>query len=127
MPASYGKKDKGKATRLHSKLVRAMHDFQCQRCGRTPADDVQLHCAHIISRHVVATRVDETNAFCLCASCHFFFGKWPVEFAKFVFDKIGSDEYERLFKIAQEGIGKKVDWASEVDRLEMELRQYDSN
>lgn len=77
-----------------------------------------MHCAHIISRHVAATRTDEKNAFCLCASCHWYFGKWPVEFAKFVFAKIGEEGYESLLSKATSGKGKKVDWSAEVERLE---------
>ena len=132
MSASYGKGDRGKATKLHSKLVRARADNRCERCGRTRGDinpdtgkEVkQIHCAHIISRNVPATRTAENNAFCLCASCHWYFGKWPVEFAKFVFEHIGEGGYEALLFKATRGKGKKVDWAGEVKRLESLLSCY---
>lgn len=125
MSASYGKGDRGKATKLHSKLVRKRANDTCERCGRTYGDMAesgkpvkQIHCAHIISRHVAVTRTDENNAFCLCASCHFYFGKWPVEFAKFIFEQIGVEGYEQLLSKATSGKGKKVDWAAEIVRLE---------
>lgn len=123
MSASYGKGARGKATKLHSKFVRDRMDSVCERCGRTYGDinpDTgkpvkQMHCAHIIGRQTAATRTDENNAFCLCASCHWFFGKWPVEFALFVFDKIGKRSYNKLVKKAK--AKEKVDWDSEVVRL----------
>ncbi len=112
----HGKGDKGKATRLHSVYVRTRAGFTCENCGKT-REEGQIQCAHIISRHWTATRTDENNAFSLCASCHWFFGKWPLEFAKFVYSKIGEEEYERLAEKARQGKGKKVDWASEIERL----------
>lgn len=126
-----GKGAKGKATRLHSLFVRQRAGYVCERCGRHshPRDPEtgkivkteetgQIQCAHIISRHMVATRTDEKNAFALCSKCHWYFGKWPVEFAEFVYSKIGKDEYERLSRKAKEGKGKKIDWLSEVERLQ---------
>lgn len=134
MSASYGKGDRGKATKLHSKFVRTRAGWACERCGRSIGDTApsgklvkQLHCAHIISRHVAATRTDETNAFCLCASCHWYFGKWPIEFAKFVFDRIGEDAYDVLLVKAEAGKGQRVDWAAELERLNNGLAELDAN
>lgn len=117
MPASSGKGLRGKATRLHSLYVRQRANFVCENCGKT-REEGQIQCAHIISRHWGATRTDETNAFALCASCHWYFGKWPLEFAKFVITEIGSDAYEDLKLKAERGKGKKVDWGAEVVRLQ---------
>ena len=111
-----GKGAKGKATRLHSEIVRSRVNYTCENCGKTRSEG-QIQCAHIISRHMVATRTDEENAFALCASCHWYFGKWPIEFARFVFSRIGEDGYDRLAEKATEGKGKKVDWDAEVERL----------
>lgn len=126
MAAAYGKGARGKATKLHSKFVRDRVNSICENCGRTYGDInpatgkpvKQIHCAHVISRQTAATRTDENNAFCCCASCHFYFGKWPVEFAKFVYSKIGEDGYEALLAKATSGKGKKVDWEAEVERLQ---------
>lgn len=117
MSASYGKGARGKATKLHSKIVRERTGYVCERCGKTRDDGVQIQCAHIISRNYGGTRTDERNAFALCASCHWYFGKWPVEFGKFVHDKIGSELYEELKEKAENNKGKKLDWEAELDRL----------
>ncbi len=127
-----GKGAKGKATRLHSLFVRQRANYICEHCGRKshPRDPKtgkivkteetgQIQCAHIISRHMVATRTDEMNAFALCSKCHWHFGKWPIEFAEFVYSKIGKDEYDRLSEKAKAGKGVKVDWDAEVARLEI--------
>lgn len=127
----YGKGAKGKATKLHSLYVRERAGYVCESCGRKnhPRDPetgkivktdetVQIQCAHIITRDAVATRTDERNAFALCASCHRYFGKWPVEFAEFVYAKLGKAEYRKVLAKAQKGKGKPVDWDSEVERLE---------
>jgi hypothetical protein len=131
MGASYGKGARGKATKLHSDYVRARAGWRCEHCGGGEGDlspkgkpIKQVHCAHIITRHKPLTRTDENNAFCLCASCHFYFTKWPVEFAKFVFEKIGKRKYNALFKKATaEG---KVDWVSEVERLQALIEGLES-
>lgn len=125
MGANYGKGARGKATRLHSQVVRERAGNRCENCQRAKGDinpdtgkEVKsIQCAHIISRHMTATRTDETNAFCLCASCHWYFGKWPLEFAAFVFDKVGVDRYAALKAKAEAGKGKPVDWDAEVERL----------
>jgi len=114
---SMAKGARGKATKLHSLYVRQRAGFVCQNCGNT-RDDSQIQCAHIISRNYGATRTDENNAFALCAKCHWHFGKWPMEFAKFVYSQIGEDEYERLAEKARNGKGKKLDWTKELERLQ---------
>jgi len=126
MGAAYGKGDRGKATRLHSKIVRERAGNRCEHCARAPGDInpatgkpvKMMNCAHIISRHMAATRTDELNAFCFCASCHWYFGKWPVEFARFVFAAVGEAWYDNLFMKAQFGKGKKINWTEELERLE---------
>jgi hypothetical protein len=125
MSASYGKGARGKATRLHSLLVRTRAGFICERCGASK-ETSQLQCAHIVSRHYAATRTLESNAFCLCASCHCFFGKWPVEFGIFVLDRLGEECYNALKARALEGRSETPDWEAEVDRLQRLLDEFDS-
>lgn len=122
MAVGYGKGANKKATKLHSVYVRTRAEWQCERCGRKVGDVApsgklvkQMQCAHIITRHNPRTRTDENNAFCLCASCHWYFGKWPIEFARFVFSKMPEEEYDRLFEKANSDL--VMDWDSEVDRL----------
>lgn len=107
----YGKGAKGKATKLHAEIVR--RKGQCERCG----SEEFLQCAHIVSRTYSATRTSLDNAFCLCAGCHMYFQKWPIEFGLFTFDKIGKRKYNALKKAALDGVGKKMSWGKELERL----------
>ena len=105
----YGKGPKGKATRLHAKIVRSLG--YCENCGTSNA----LQCAHIISRKYSHTRTDLDNAFCLCASCHMTFTDNPVEFGKFTIEQIGEENYYALYR-KRESIAK-MDWEEEAKRL----------
>lgn len=114
MKTSYGKGPRGKATRLHSQLVRSRGS--CEHCG----SKVALQTAHIISRRFPLTRTDEDNAFCLCAACHRRFTEWPDEWMEFIHDEIGPSEFQRLKEKSQGKItGKKAQefWENEVVRL----------
>ncbi len=98
----YGKGLRGKATRLHAELVRGRG--RCENdLGYGPGHSDRLECAHIITRSRPATRVDLANAFCLCSACHRYFTAWPVEFGRFVVDKIGADAYDDLRAKAMAG------------------------
>jgi hypothetical protein len=55
------------------------------------------------------------NAFCLCASCHRIFTDNPVDFSKFVLEKIGDAGYAEL--LAERNRIDKVDWEEEACRL----------
>lgn len=113
MAVSYGKGDKGKATKLHSRIVRSRG--ACEKCGER--NFLLLQTAHIISRRYSATRTDETNAFCLCAACHRYYTDWPKEFSRFITDKIGTEKYEQL-KAKAETVTKMA-WSDEVERLKL--------
>ena len=45
------------------------------------------------------------------------FNKWPIEFAFFVFYTIGKDAYIELRETALAGVGKKMNWEKELERL----------
>lgn len=109
MTVSYGKGPKGKATKLHSQIVRARG--ACENCGSVQ----NLQCAHVVTRKYSATRTDENAAFCLCATCHRRFTDWPLEWAEFVEAKLGRTEYDRLQWKAEQVT--KVDWEAELERL----------
>lgn len=109
MSVSYGKGDRGRATRLHGEVVRSRGE--CQNCGSTH----YIQTAHIISRVYSATRTDERNALCLCARCHRYFSVWPLEFYKFIRDLGLLEEYEEMRARAE--LKHPVDWAAEVERL----------
>lgn len=122
MTVAYGRGAKGKATRLHSLIVRARG--RCERCGDTRPDTLQ--CAHIVKRVFAHTRTDEANAFCLCASCHRHLENEPFEFVAFVVSRIGEAEYERLRTKAREGVNRKFDWNAEAARLEAVWKQMEA-
>lgn len=112
-PVSYGKGAPKKATKLHSLIVRSRG--ACENCGER--DYSKLQAAHIVSRKYAKTRTDETNAYCLCATCHWRFTNWPLEFAAFVLDHLGDEAYNALRAKAHDTT-TKVDWNAEVARLE---------
>lgn len=108
----YGKGPRGKATRLHSLVVRARG--RCERCGRTDT----LQAAHIVPRRHAATRTDETNSWCLCAGCHRITGERPWEFMALVEATIGNDEFDRLRVKGLAAFKPPAGfWESEVERL----------
>jgi hypothetical protein len=86
---------RNKLDKVVSKIVRARG--KCQNCGSIKS----LQAAHIFSRIYNNTRWDLDNLLCLCASCHFFFHKNPLEFAHFV----GEEKYQ-LLKEARNQITK---------------------
>lgn len=114
----YGKGAKGKATRLHAQIVRARG--RCERCGIV---DDTLQCAHIVARSFMATRTDENNAWCLCASCHWKLTGDPFLHVQFAIQTHGEDGYELLRVKAREGVGRKVDWDIEAARLTARWKQ----
>jgi hypothetical protein len=112
----YGKGAKGKATRLHSLVVRSRG--RCEACG--DADYQKLQCAHVVSRKYNATRVDPDAALCLCWVCHRRFTDWPVEWATFLNGYLGAEKYEAIRARAEAGV--KVSEAFWLERcLELQL------
>ena len=105
----YGKGTKGKATRLHSLIVRDRGS--CEACG----SGNNLQCAHIISRKYSWTRTSLDNAFCLCARCHRHYTDNPVEFGEFTIEMIGTDRYDELIVLRE--TNAKFDWDTEAERL----------
>ena len=91
----------------------------CENCHRT-ADEVQLQCAHWISRRYSNTRCDPENAFCLCAACHRWFTDHPTEFGRWAIQARGEDVYQRLLEASREPA--KVDWADQRRVLKELLR-----
>jgi|JI10StandDraft_1071094.scaffolds.fasta_scaffold251489_3 hypothetical protein len=117
MAVSYGKGDKGKATKLHAEITRMYG--QCENCGKT-SDQAQLQCAHIQGRKASATRTALYNAFCLCAGCHFFFTDHPLHFSRFVTTTWAQDFREQLLSAAN--TMTKMNWSTRVEFLK-EMKQ----
>lgn len=126
----WGTGPKGKATRLHSIVVRSRG--ACERCGRAgemqtvkvpgvPVLDLPiggLQCAHIIGRRFSATRTDERNAWALCAGCHMRLTEHPDEHVHFTAQTIGLDVFDVMKQRALAG-QKSSDafWRDEIVRL----------
>lgn len=125
---------KGKCDKLFSRLIR--RNGECENCTYecpglcVPSKGLhktgcKLQCAHLISRHLSATRCEPRNAFALCAKCHYHFGLWPLEFATFVLDRRAPSEYASLKELAQYK-GKPMNWDEKLNELEQlwgELQQ----
>lgn len=115
---AYGTGARGKATRLHSLLVRSRG--RCENCGATS----NLQTAHIIPRRYAATRTDERNAFCLDARCHMRFTEHADEWMAFVDRTIGRAEYDRLKAKALAGVkATQGFWLDECARLSALLKE----
>ena len=111
---TYGAGPKGKATKLHSELVRSRG--RCEKCGKV---GVPFDCAHIIGRRYSAVRTDETNAWCLCKGCHMRLTEHPDEHMWFVAQTIGMDTFYELKERALAGVkANDAFWLGEVERLE---------
>ena len=131
----YGKGARGKATMLHSVVVRSRG--ACERCGRPGEDqDVKvaglgtvtlpiggLQAAHIVSRRYAATRTDERNGWALCAGCHRRLTEHPNEHVHLAVATLGQDGYDELCARALAGgRSKEAFWVAEVDRLTQLLK-----
>jgi hypothetical protein len=119
----YGKGKKGKATKLHSLVIRTIG--MCERCGDSEYE--KLQCAHIISRKYNATRTDLRNAFCLCATCHSYFTDHPADFGRFVAHMWAGRDYDLLHAKAQKGQkGSDAFWDDRIVFLESVLRSIEA-
>lgn len=112
MSGHWGTGPKGKATELHSKIVRARGNGICDKCYRADRD---LQCAHIVGRRYSATRTDLANAWALCAGCHRRLTEHPDEHVAFAIQTHGIEGYELLRIKAYQGA--RMDWVAEVARL----------
>jgi hypothetical protein len=119
MSSLYGKGAKGRATRLHSLVVRARG--ACENCGRSD----QLQCAHIVTRRRNATRTDEQAAFCLCSGCHMTYTHDPLQWVDFVVSKIGREAYDAIQAKSLDASFKAKEsfWLAECERLSALLKE----
>lgn len=115
----YGKGAKGRATRLHSLVVRARG--RCESCGSSSG----LQCAHIVTRRRNATRTDENAAFCLCGGCHMRYTHDPLLWVDFVCSKIGRDGYDAIQAKSLDPLFKAKEsfWLAECERLAALLKE----
>ena len=124
MAVSYGKGDKGKATKLHSVIVRSLGhcencDYKCSCADKWKhTTGCKLQAAHLEGRTASGTRTQLRNAFCLCASCHRKFTDKPLTFSRFVTTTWAQAYRDRLLELSRPMVtGQKMDWAEELVRL----------
>lgn len=136
---TWGKGPRGKATMLHSYVVRSRG--ACEMCGR-PGEDLVvavpklgklvlpiggLQAAHIVSRSYAATRTDETNAWALCPAHHRRLTQHPEEHVWFATRTLGEAGYAELRAKAYQGLNAKpAFWQAEIDRLTALLAEVSS-
>src|SRR5690606_38340030 len=87
------------------------------------SSEVQLQCAHWISRRYRNTRWAPDNAFSLCAGCHMWFSDHPTEFGRCAIGMRGEETYQRLREAAEQGRELAVE--DEIDILEEPLAAVD--
>ena len=89
---------------------------KCERCGKTTT----LQTSHIYSRSYKELRWEKKNAFCLCAGCHFWWHKNPLEAVEFTKKKLGTKGCNWL----KEKSRKSKQWFDEdYKKLEKKLCQ----
>lgn len=114
----YGKGPRGKATKLHSLVVRSRG--ACERCGGSS----YLQAAHIIPRRYAATRTDESAAWCLCAGCHRKTTEHADEHMALVDVTIGRPRFDELKARAEAGVKTNDSfWLAEISRLSALLKE----
>ena len=88
---------------------------QCERCGGTHL----LQTSHHFSRSNLATRWDTDGACCLCASCHFWWHKNPIDAIRWLEAKVGKAKVDEISRKAN-SIKKWTD--QELEALLEELQ-----
>ena len=78
------------ADKLFSLIVRAVG--QCAECFEGKA----LQCAHIVSRSYRSVRWSFDNAVALCAGCHVYYTHHPLEWERFVTERMGAADFASL-------------------------------
>lgn len=85
------------ADALFSRQIRERDDFTCQRCGAVYLPNSRgLHCAHMYTRRIKATRFDPDNACACCYGCHAFLDSHPYEKLMFFHARLGVLAFDAL-------------------------------
>ena len=86
---------------------------KCAVCHKSEG----VQSAHIFSRKNKSVRWDILNGISLCSRHHLFWAhKEPIEFAKFVEEKIGKEELEKLSYKAHQTVHYSIDDLLEIKR-----------
>ena len=85
------------ADAVFSRQIRDRDNWTCQRCGAIYAAPTRaLHCAHMYTRRIVATRFDPDNAVAACYGCHQYLDSHPYEKLRFFRDRLGVPAFDAL-------------------------------
>ena len=77
--------------------IRQRDRFTCRRCGQAHAQNsMGLHCAHMFTRRIMATRFDPENAVALCYGCHSYIDSHPEEKLAYFRGILGDDRFDAL-------------------------------
>ena len=123
MAVSYGKGDKGKATKLHAEVTRMYG--ACEACGKD-SSQVQLQCAHINSRRFSSTRTLLINAYSLCAGCHRFYTDHPREFSRFITRTWHQPMYDLVYQMSRATTAIKTDFTERLEFLKQIKKDIES-
>jgi hypothetical protein len=82
---------------LFSEYLRTLRNFTCEKCGRDCSNfHQQLTCSHFFGRRKESVRFDEENCSALCRSCHNYFEEHKVEYAEWLRNRLGDQEFGLL-------------------------------
>lgn len=85
------------ADNAFSLMIRERDGWTCRRCGaRHHPNSRGLHCAHMFTRRIKATRHDPENALALCYGCHSFVDANPWEKAVLFREALGDEAFDAL-------------------------------
>jgi len=94
------KGEKNKLDALASEMCKKHSNRMCVRCGkRSPNPDnlnEGLQWCHVITRGMLSLRWNLKNCLCLCASCHFWGHKYPIDFSLWLIKNFGEEWYCKL-------------------------------
>lgn len=94
---------------MFSRMIRERSGYQCQRCGaQHEPNSSGLHCAHMFSRRIKATRLDPKNAAALCFGCHQYLDSHPNEKLAFFRELLGTVDFDALEARAHARRDRKV-------------------
>lgn len=85
-----------KADTVFSNFIRTRDNFTCVLCG---SKNIPQN-GHLIKRGKRATRFDEKNCNCQCASCNIRHNYYPEPYTSWFINRYGAKEYQDLVRRA---------------------------
>lgn len=98
--------------------IRVRDGNRCRLCR----SNLFTQCAHLISRRYESCRIDETNAWCLCRTCHKRYTEDPLGWDGLMETTFGVVEWAKRKRDAQ--VPTRIDYsAARIPLLQMLLRE----